>query len=490
MARIKQGFLGNASGKLGTVVFAKWRDLQTARQYQPDIHDANSSAQQKQRSRMVSLLQFLKPLNKNFIQFFNSSIAKGSTPWAVAIKSNMPFVSPEGIINLQDLVLGDPNCPASKIVEVTYNPFIDSIHLKYELSANSTNNDPNPYIGVSVLGKYYSPAGTHEFNLNHLLCFLPPGHFWCSIFEGYLEHVYDNHLSSGYIWMDFYQTYNWDKHINPNVNLTEPSFFVPKPTVEGFNLNVENNLIPLEAITHSYTKIGVKWFLKFNIDLAKTHVVLPANHTIILWTASLLNGKVVESGPIEWNLAHSSFKIDLGTDPYKGSFAILYAVFNNEGEQVGKFNRFYIATDSDGNDHPYFEQIFKCDYAHPASFILSGNNCGFVGNIDELFGEFIELWNQGYIHDGSSTASDTEFPLYIKPEPNITVLVTGFTRMDGVYYIFDKNAQADIQTTIDHGFKLNAWEGPDGSEVKTLGLDTYQIQMSKERNLIPVIVPV
>ena len=70
MARIKQGFLGNASGKLGNIVFSRWRNLETARQYQPDIQDANSPEQQKQRSRMVNLLQFLKPLNKTFIKFF------------------------------------------------------------------------------------------------------------------------------------------------------------------------------------------------------------------------------------------------------------------------------------------------------------------------------------------------------------------------------------------------------------------------------------
>jgi hypothetical protein len=42
MARLKNGFLGNASGKLGNVVFAKWRDLFTVRSYQPDISDAKT----------------------------------------------------------------------------------------------------------------------------------------------------------------------------------------------------------------------------------------------------------------------------------------------------------------------------------------------------------------------------------------------------------------------------------------------------------------
>jgi hypothetical protein len=45
MARLSNGFLGTASGKIGNVVFSKWRRIDTARQYQPDIQDANSPAQ-------------------------------------------------------------------------------------------------------------------------------------------------------------------------------------------------------------------------------------------------------------------------------------------------------------------------------------------------------------------------------------------------------------------------------------------------------------
>ena len=89
MARLSNGFLGNASGKIGNVVFARWRNIFTARQYQPEIQDANTPAQQLQRTRMMALLQFLKPLNKSFIRRFNAALDKNSTPWAVAIKANM-----------------------------------------------------------------------------------------------------------------------------------------------------------------------------------------------------------------------------------------------------------------------------------------------------------------------------------------------------------------------------------------------------------------
>ena len=192
MARIKQGFLGNASGKLGSVVFAKWRDLQTARQYQPDIQDANSPAQRKQRSRMVSLLQFLKPLNKNFIRFFNGPLSKGTTPWAKAIKDNMTGVSPDGCFPLKNLHLGDPHLPPFTIVESTYNPFIDQVLVKYVPGQNPNPDNPFPYLGCSALGKYKSADGMHLFDTRNQLVFRPLFSFFCSFYEEYREHVFEN----------------------------------------------------------------------------------------------------------------------------------------------------------------------------------------------------------------------------------------------------------------------------------------------------------
>src|SRR3989339_1265919 len=186
MARLNNGFLGNASGKIGNVVFAKWRDIYTARQYQPDVHDANSPAQKKQRSRMVALLQFLKPLNKNFIKMFNTSLAKGSTPWAVAIKANMSGVSPEGCFPLQNLRLGNPTIPPLDLSEIVYNPFIDCLSFKYGPLPHPNPQNPFPLMAVSVLGKYASENGVHEFDIRHPKCFFPYGRFWCSYYD-------DNH---------------------------------------------------------------------------------------------------------------------------------------------------------------------------------------------------------------------------------------------------------------------------------------------------------
>ncbi|HPG73585.1 MAG TPA: DUF6266 family protein, partial [Bacteroidales bacterium] len=156
MARLSNGFLGNASGKIGNVVFARWRNIFTARQYQPDIQDANTPAQQTQRTRMMALLQFLKPLNKSFIRLFNAALDRNSTPWAVAIKANMKGVFPDACMPMQNLTLGNPTIPAVKLLKADYNPFINQVVLNYTSGANYPVPKSMPLVLASVLGKYKS----------------------------------------------------------------------------------------------------------------------------------------------------------------------------------------------------------------------------------------------------------------------------------------------------------------------------------------------
>jgi hypothetical protein len=399
MARIKQGFLGNASGKLGNVVFSKWRNLETARQYQPDVHDANTHAQQKQRSRMVSLLQFLKPLNKTFIRFFNSSISKGSTPWAKAIQANMQAVNDEGCIIPENFTLGNPKYPPFEITDVTYNPFIDLCSVDYKPTDLSGWNDPYPYIMTSVLGQYKSKSGLPEFDIRYPACYLPPGHFFCSYYDENFEHVFDNWWDGFWLWCMYFDTYDLERTINPNHALTEPIYSRPTSLIEGFNTDITVNPVPVEAFTWEYVQREKKWYLVFKIDIKKTQLVNPKDYTIIFWSVSLQNSEHKQHNAIEWNLSEPIKEFELGEEGFNGSIIGLYALYTNKGEQAGCFNRFYINRGSDGREYPYYEQLFECNYGHPVSFILKGNQCGFCGNLDEMFSDFIQLYEQGIIHD-------------------------------------------------------------------------------------------
>ncbi|HBX51348.1 MAG: hypothetical protein A2275_18385 [Bacteroidetes bacterium RIFOXYA12_FULL_35_11] len=490
MARINQGFLGNASGKLGNVVFAKWRDLQTAHQYQPDIHDANSPAQKKQRSRMVTLLQFLKPLNKNFIKFFNSSIAKGSTPWAVAIKQNMSGVPESGCFPLNNLRLGKPNLPSFEIIEATYNPFIDLTTVRYVPNLPVSSQNPFPYLCCAVLGQYKTTDGSIKFDIRHLLSENPVGIFLCSYYSGGHEHAFENIWSHGRMWFIYYDTFDIEGHYDPIPNLSEPSDFTPVSIVEGFNVDIPDDLVPLDAFSWKYEKKADKWYLILSIDIKKTKIKKPADYTIIFWGVALRDSKHEQSEPMEWNLKNTTKEIELGDKGFDGSILGLYSLFTTEGEQVSRFNRFYISKDTDDKEHPYFDQLFDCCYAFPTSFILDGNQCGFCGSIDELFSDIIELWEQGYLGNDSDIEPRNEVALKIPTDANGTITVTGFISQELNDYIFDRDKVALLEVVAKSGFSFSKWDGTDAADVKDLGTGKFELVMSKERSISAVFIAI
>lgn len=62
MAKFSQGILGGFSGKLGTVVGSVWNGKQIMRARAASHKDANTEAQQMQRSKWSLAIEFLKPL--------------------------------------------------------------------------------------------------------------------------------------------------------------------------------------------------------------------------------------------------------------------------------------------------------------------------------------------------------------------------------------------------------------------------------------------
>jgi hypothetical protein len=199
-----------------------------------------------------------------------------------------------------------------------------------------------------------------------------------------------------------YDTYNIERHANPNNALTEPAYSKPIPLIEGFNTDITDNPVPLEAFTWEYILRDKKWYLVFKIDIKKTQLKKPADYKIIFWSVGLHDSIHKQSDAIEWKLSETTKEIEIGESGFNGSIIGLYALYTNKSEQAGCFNRFYIDKGSDGNVYPYYDQIFDCNYAHPVSFILHGNQCGFCGSFDELFSDFIQLYEQGIIHDDAS----------------------------------------------------------------------------------------
>jgi hypothetical protein len=66
MGRINDGISGGFSGKVGTVVGGKWNGIDYMRSRVANFKDAKSTAQQNQRARFLTVVQFLSPL-KDFL---------------------------------------------------------------------------------------------------------------------------------------------------------------------------------------------------------------------------------------------------------------------------------------------------------------------------------------------------------------------------------------------------------------------------------------
>jgi hypothetical protein len=486
MARVTNGFLGDAIGKLGNVVLRKWKTTITAAKYQPNVQDANSPAQKKQRSRMVSLLQFLKPLNKNFIRAFNSHYCINSTPWAKAIQDNMPFVAADGTFLLKNLQLGKPENHTIQLSGISYNPFIDQIHISYQPPVLPSQKSSFPYNAVSVLGKYKSEQGAIEFDTRHLLCCNPEGAWYCYLSDEVESGHYLNWWEGGRLWLLLDETDRWKTASNPFHNISVPAYFETEPLIKDFNTNVKVNLVPVDAISWAYKQGSNNWYLDLNIDFQKTKLKNPANFTIKIWGVGFFNNSSTLSGPDEWDLQESQYEVILGENGLQGSAICLYAVYNNKGVQVSCFNRFYINKGTDNVAYPLFDQLFICNYSHPSSFVLSGEQCGFCGNIDNLFGEILALYDQGIIHDGEVPAPPAKVALRLEPHTNGSVEVSGMVSADDQQYFFHENAKAALAPKPAEGFAFTKWDGTDKDAVVDRGDQTFEITMPQDRSLQPV----
>ncbi len=406
MARLSNGFLGNASGKLGNVVFAKWKRINTARQYQPDIQDANSDAQKTQRSRMIALLQFLKPLNKSFIRFFNGPVSENTTPWAKAIKDNMPAVTADACIIPEKISFGNPKYPPVKIKQVTYDPFIDCCKILYEPPDIPLNHRNYPLGIVSVLGRYAPVNNTHRFDTRHVFSIIPDAEWYCEFPGKWGVDIYKNWFEDGWLYMFWVDREAYQHSLNPNNSLTKPVIFKPESIIREFNTLVKDNPIPTDAISWEYIIGDETCFLNLTLDPLKTTLPELEDYTIALWTVAFENGRYEISNVSMWDLIDTTFEIELSPDGFSGSIISLYTVYDDSGRQVSQFNRFYIDKGSDDVSYPLFNQLFDTSYANPLSFVLEDKKCGIYGSFDELFKEFIIQYEQGLIDNGDGNGGD------------------------------------------------------------------------------------
>ncbi len=411
MARLKNGFLGNASGKLGNVVFAKWRDLFTARSYQPDIQDAKTRSQRSQRARMVALLNFLSPINEQFIRLFNENVCPGSTPWAKAIKDNMPAVGQECCFSLDKLKLGVPKFPPAAVRSAIYDPFIDQVKMNFSVNANPATAQEFPCIVSSVLGKYRSGNELHEFDTRHTIRSFPDGRFYSDIRNLQLDDNLFSWWMHAWIWISSLNLDNPDPTYKINDYLSEPFPVVPQPLIEEFNTEMQEDIIPVSALEYDYEDRGDSWNIIFEIDRDTYDPERFVNYTMTFWILALTNDNHFMSDPVPWNLSENRYVYNVNKMGNGGGAVMLYYLHDRENNQISKFNRLFINMPFGETQFSYFGQLFKCNHTHPASFVLADDECGFCGSFNELFAEFIRYWKQPD-HPGPNEEFPLDSPTY------------------------------------------------------------------------------
>lgn len=101
MAIIKKGILGGFSNKVGNVVGSSWKGISTMRSLPESYNDANSEAQQKQRTAFSFYSEMGSELLTSFIRPVLDPQAKRMSGYNLFVKQNLDAVA-SGKLNFQE----------------------------------------------------------------------------------------------------------------------------------------------------------------------------------------------------------------------------------------------------------------------------------------------------------------------------------------------------------------------------------------------------
>lgn len=101
MAIIKKGILGGFSNKVGNVVGSSWKGISTMRSLPASYNDANSEAQQKQRTAFSFYSEMGSELLTSFIRPVLDPQAKRMSGYNLFVKQNLDAVA-NGNVNFEE----------------------------------------------------------------------------------------------------------------------------------------------------------------------------------------------------------------------------------------------------------------------------------------------------------------------------------------------------------------------------------------------------
>lgn len=413
MAKLSNGFLGDASGKIGNVVFSKWRNIRTVRAYNGNPTDANSPAQQIQRIRMSALQAFLSPLNNNFIKFFNYKIALKSTPWAQAIKDNMPAVDKQGNIDLSKITFGNNKLPAAKILSSNYDPFIDCLTINFDYPGTMSYSDFQ-LVACSMLGMSKQADQPFDYNIDNMIKFMPSNYFYCEFFATAVDsEVFKNYFDRGQFWLIPLQNNRWDMMSNYIPSNTAPVAITPHSEIEDFNKDFSFNPVPTEAINIAYNVDKMKCDLQIKIKYELIDPEFSLDNRMKLYVRLIYKNGFVDLKPDITKL--SSFPVVIGIDNQSDliSLIALYKILDEHEIQLTCFNKIYHGFSPDNIFTPYYDALFSYYNACPLSFKLPDTAPAVFGNLKELIPDFIAAYTAGSVTGKPEVYRYSDFSVHI-----------------------------------------------------------------------------
>jgi len=385
MALIVNGFLGDAIGKLGNVVFRKWNALITASKYQPLVTNPNTELQQLQRNKIKSLSLLLKPFKDSVIPLNFKNRQGRSTSWAEAIKANYPLVDDSGKIIFQNMILSGGSMLPPLIVKFDYNPFIDMFYIEFSM-INMGDVDINR-IRLTAVGRLIFD---NSFNTSNI-CKLP----FKNRFSSYINEMsfpdwplnfdFDNAWSEGMLFFNIINDPSRDvRAYNPANIINSPSagaYFNTDFKFDKFDFNVTDRIIMPDNFHVAIVQDDGTFFMKIGIDhYSSIPGLLPDDIITVIPFVLEANGNKYE-GPYTFNAMTGLVDFPLLEGDETKPFIILYFVSNAAGVNKSTATRFYY------NLPPaptYAELLLMHGIAHPDSIKIHAPYTAIWGDLKDF----------------------------------------------------------------------------------------------------------
>jgi len=371
MARIMNGFLGDAIGKLGNVVFRKWNSMITASKYQPLVRNPNTMAQQAQRIRIKSLALALKPFKDSIIPLNFKNNNGQSTSWAEAIKANYPLVDESGKIIFQNMILSGGSMLPPVIVRVDYNPFIDMFYIEFNL-VNLPEMDINR-IRLTAVGRKMLDNSFNTANI----CKLP----FKNKFSSYINELalpdwplnfdFNNAWSEGTLFCNIINSPSRDvRAYNPANIVNSPSagaYFSTDYNFNNFDFTVTDRLIMPNNFHVVIIEDDETFFIKLGIDHYSSIPGLLPDDIINVLPFVLEANANQYNGPYTFTAITGLVDFPLLEGDETKPFIFLYYVTNAAGVNKSTAIRFYFNLPA---THTYTELLLMHGMAHPDSIMI------------------------------------------------------------------------------------------------------------------------